>query len=158
MPTQTNDEIEIQIEQENNYTKRLEEAFERIMEGCRDVPQFKTDIESLRERLINICNFANRASSDRYLKNAQPEVILANLITQILSEADKIDELKPANTSDDDGIKQEDFFEVLAGTKELKLDEALSGFEFFDNNPYRIKAERKLAKLKSKKDKKTSCL
>jgi len=102
---------------QNDYTKRLEDAFRRIMDNYGDAPQstqFKSDIESLRERLINICNYANTASRERYLKGARAEVILANLITKILSEADKIDELKPlkpANT-DDGGIVQEDFFEI----------------------------------------------
>ena len=143
---------------ESNYTKRLEDAFKLIMEGYAGVvPQYKSDIESLRERLVNIREFANNASSARYLKNAQPEVILANLITQILSEADEMDKLKPVRTTTSAAIearKTKDFLEVLAGSKELKLDEALSGFEFFDNNPYRIKAEKQLAKIKAKKSKK----
>lgn len=146
----------MQETKDKDYTKRLEDAFKRIMEGYHDVvPQYKSDIESLRERLVNIKEFANRASSARYLKDAKPEVILANLITQILSEADEIDKLKPVRSTSAVGAKKaEDFFEVLAGTKELKLDEALSGFEFFDNNPFRIKAEKRLAKIKSKKSKK----
>jgi len=142
---------------ERDYTKRLEDAFKRIMTGYAGVvPQYKSDIESLRERLINIREFANRASSVRYLKDAKPEVILANLITQILSEADEMDKLKPVRPvcSAADEKKAEDFFEVLAGSRELKLDEALSGFEFFDNNPYRVKAEKRLAKIESKKNKK----
>jgi len=141
-----------------DYTKRLEDAFTRIMQGYREVPQYKSDIESLRERLVNIRNFTNRASSARYLKDAQPEVILANLITQILSEADEINVLKPVRqTSQTAGDKAaKDFFEILAGSKELKLDEALSGFEFFDNNPYRIKAEKRLEKIKRKKGKKAN--
>jgi predicted RND superfamily exporter protein len=140
-----------------DYTKRLEDAFARIMTGYREVvPQYKSDIESLRERLVNIREFTNVASSARYLKNAQPEVILANLITQILSEADEMDKLKPVETARSfaEAKRAEDILEVLAGSKELKLDEALSGFEFFDNNPYRKKAEKRLAKIKSKKNKK----
>ena len=132
----------------NDYIGRLEEAFQRIMSGYREVvPQYKSDIESLKERLINIREFANVASKARYLKDAQPEIILANLITKILAESDEIDKLKPVRSM----CEETDFFEVLAGTKELKLDEALSGFEFFDNNPYRIKAEKRLAKMKAKK-------
>lgn len=147
----------MQETKDKDYTRRLEDAFKRIMEGYRDVvPQYKSDIESLRERLVNIKEFANRASSARYLKDAKPEVILANLITQILLEADEMDKLKPVRSASglSGSKKVEDFFEVLAGTKELKLDEALSGFEFFDNNPFRIKAEKRLAKIKSKKLKK----
>jgi len=144
-------------DKDRDYTKRLEEAFSRIMTGYREVvPQYKSDIESLRERLINIREFANRASSSRYLKDAQAEVILANLITQILTEADEMDKLKPVKpiNSAAEARRAENFLEVLAGTKELKLDEALSGFEFFDNNPYRMKAEKRLARIKSKKSKK----
>jgi ribosome-binding ATPase YchF (GTP1/OBG family) len=140
---------------DKDYTKRLEDAFKRIMSGYAEVvPQYKSDIESLRERLENIRDFTNKASSARYLKNAQPEVILANLITQILGEADEIDKLKPLQETKAGEMTKKDFFEVLAGSKELKLDEALSGFEFFDNNPYRKKAEKRLEKIKSKKGKK----
>ena len=139
-----------------DYTKRLEEAFTRIMTGYREVvPQYKSDIESLRERLINIREYANRASTARYMKDAQSEVILANLITKILAEADEMDKLKPVKpTSAAEARSAEDFLEELASSRELKLDEALSGFEFFDNNPYRMKAEKRLAKIKSKKSKK----
>ena len=143
---------------DKDYTKRLEDAFKRIMQGYGNVvPQYKSDIESLRERLVNIRDFANRASSARYLKDAQPEVILANLITQILSEADEMDKLKPVKPASPaiGDRRAKDFFEVLAGSKELQLDEALSGFEFFDNNPFRIKAEKRLARIKSKKGKKS---
>jgi len=144
-------------EENNLYTKRLEEAFTRIMTGYREVvPQYKSDIESLRERLVNIREFANRASSARYLKDAKPEVLLANLIAQVLAEADEMDKLKPVGSAKvlEEARKAENFLEVLAGSKELELDEALSGFEFFDNNPYRMKAEKRLAKIKSKKSKK----
>jgi len=146
-----------EVTKDKDYTKRLEEAFARIMTGYREVvPQYKSDIESLRERLINIRNFANRASAARYLKDANSEFILANLITQILQEADEIDKLKPVKpmNATEEARRTENFLEVLAGSKELKLDEALSGFEFFDNNPYRVKAEKRLAKIKSKKNKK----
>jgi len=123
-----------------DYTKRLEDAFSAIMRGYREVvPQYK----SLHERLHNIREFANYASRARYLKNAQPEAILANLIMQILSESDETVKDLPRH--------EQDFFEILAGTKELKLEEALSGFEFFDNNPYRINAEKRLEKIKGKR-------
>lgn len=136
-----------------DYTKRLEDAFKRIMTGYGEVvPQYKSDIESLRERLINIREYANLASSARYLKDAQPEVILANLITKILAEADEMNKLKPVMPLKSTAKKTDDFFEVLATSRELQLDEALSGFEFFDNNPYRVKAEKKLEKIKQKKN------
>jgi len=143
-----------EVTKDKDYTKRLEDAFKRIMTGYGVVvPQYKSDIESLRERLLNVREYANRASSARYLKDAQPEVILANLITKILAEADEIDKLKPVTASRSTAQKTDDFFEVLATSRELQLDEALSGFEFFDNNPYRIKAEKKLEKIKQKKNK-----
>lgn len=147
----------MQETKDKDYTKRLEDAFKRIMEGYHVVPQYKSDIESLRERLVNIRDFANRASSARYLKDAKPEVILANLITQVLSEADEMDKPKPVRQTRlyDSAKKAEDFFEVLAGSKELELDQALSGFEFFDNNPYRVKAEKRLEKLKKSKNRKS---
>jgi len=132
-----------------NNKEKLEHVRRNLSEMTRDLPQYKTEIESLRERLLNIRENANRASEARYLKDAEPEVLLANLITQVLDETSDMEKLKPVIAVPG----QNDFFEILAGSKELKLDEALEGFDFFDNNPYKDRAEKKLAKIHAKKEK-----
>jgi uncharacterized coiled-coil protein SlyX len=139
-----------------NVKRNVTELASDLNEYSQVVPQYKSEIESLRERLTNIQEFANTASSARYLQGAQPEVLLANLIAQILTESSAMSELKPvepAVSAHASGISGDDFFEILAGSKELKLDEALSGFDFFDNNPYKSKAEKRLKKIEAKRAK-----
>ena len=163
------------------YIKRLDDDFQKILgkseerletvkrnitslavelnEYSQVVPQYKSEIESLRERLDNIRNWANKTSEQRYLKEKDTEILLANLITQVLGETDNISELKlvdpPKHDNSASGklLQGEDFFEILATNREMKLDEALSGFDFFDNNPLRQKAEKKLKRIEAKKRK-----
>ena len=145
------------------YIRRLEDDFRAILENnaqklehtranlkqvTQVVPQFKSEIESLRERLENIRDCANQTSESRYLDGAKPEVLLANLITTVLDETAEMEKLKPVIEE----VADDDFFEILAGSKELKLAEALQGFEFYDNNPYKAKAEKKLVKIKEKRE------
>jgi len=116
------------------------------------IPKYKSEIESLRERLFNVRGWSEAASKIRYLKNTDVDAILANLIAQILLETDNLDELKlvepeePAKPVDGEG-----FFEVLASCKNVKLEDALQGFDFYDNNPYKKTAMKKLAKIEKKK-------
>jgi len=156
------------FESQNDYLKRLEEDFQRIkknfaavnwqeqgreqvqeQEQIREIPQRNAEIESYKKRFSALRKCANRTSSARYLKGAQSEVLLANLITQVLAVTDDSRDVEFSEANNHDP----DFFEVLASTKELKLDKALEGFEFFDNNPFKTKAERKLAKIQAKKEK-----
>ena len=131
-----------------NNTDKLEHVQRNLSEITQSVPEYKSEIESLRERLLNIRDSANKTSEARYLKDADTEVLLANLIMQILDETGDIEKLKPVISVPG----QNDFFEILAGSKELKLDEALEGFDFFDNNPLREKAEKRLAKIQARKE------
>jgi hypothetical protein len=143
-----------QGEKLDTIKKNINELTVELNEYATAVPQFKSEIDSLRERLYNIMGYANRASEQRYLQDAQSEVILAHLIMQILDETADIDELKPLVSDLESGLLNgDDFFDILANNKELKLDEALSGFDFFDNNPFRQSAERRLAKIERKKNK-----
>ena len=148
------------------YIKRLEDDFQAIIKSnseklaytkqnlkeiTQTVPQYKSEIESLRERLSNLRDCANRASEARYLKDAQAEVLLANLIAKVLTESADLEKLKPVIAEEG----EDDFLQILASTKELKLGDALEGFDFFDNNPYKTKAEKKLEKIKTKKEKRS---
>ena len=165
------------------YIRRLDDDFQKILgkseerlenvkhniaaltvelnEYSQVVPQYKSEIESLRERLYNIRKWANNASEARYLKQ-DVDAILASLITQTLAETDKLEELKPLGADAVSGspdvrpLVADDFFEVLATNKNLKLDEALSGFDFFDNNPFRQKAEKRLKKMEAKRNKRAN--
>jgi len=142
------------------HTERLENVKRNITELAVEIgqythiviPKYKSEIESLRERLFNIRSWAEAASKIRYMKNTDIDAILANLIAQVLLETDNLDELKlvepeePTKTVDGEG-----FFEVLASCQNVKLEDALSGFDFYDNNPYKISAEKKLAKIEKKK-------
>jgi len=146
-------ELRTEIQGLNLELKQYDEVF----------PEFKSEIESLRERLQNIRQYANSASEARYLASNDPEIILANLIMQTLEESSNLEALKPIKTpkkkkrasteGNPDEISDVDFFELLASSKELKLDEALAGFEFFDNNPFKKNAEKKLQKIDKKKRK-----
>ena len=143
-----------------SHTDRLENVKHNIAELATElnqysqvVPQYKSEIESLRERLENIRGWAAEASKARYEKTDK-EAGLANFITQILSESDKLDQLKPVDPPIVKPIDVEDFFEILASSRDVKLEEALAGFDFFDDNPYKAEAEKRLAKIKRKRDKK----
>jgi len=143
--------------------EEVRELSKELNEYDQVFPEFKSEFESLRERLQNIRQFANQASECRYLATNDPEIILANLIMQTLEESSNIEKLKPIKspkrgkrgTATEEEETQEttdiDFFELLATSKELKLDEALEGFEFFDNNPFKKGAEKKLKKIDKKK-------
>ena len=100
------------------------------------IPQSNPDQISL------IKEFVGEASRARYLNTADPEAILANLIAQLLSAL---------NPQHDCTKNQKDFLSVLATQETAPLDSSLKGFEFYENNPYRTKAEKRLAKLKKKR-------
>lgn len=92
--------------------------------------------------LGRIQGFVNRASEARYLATQSAEVILATLIMQVMAEL--------SGNTDATGPE---FFDNLAYAKDLTLEKALVGFEFFDNNPLKKKAEKRLAKLMKKRKK-----
>ena len=96
--------------------------------------------KSIDERIENIRRYTNQASQARYLGTQDPEVILANLIMQILEETECVGgNGEHANFLD----------EILCSPR--KLEEVMPGFEFYDNNPYREKAEKRLEKLRRKR-------
>jgi len=117
------------------------------------IPQYKSENESLRERLLNIRSWAEVASKIRYMPDTDADAVLANLITQILIETDKLDELKPIVKEPDIKAVSDELFQMLSNSRNVELDEALSGFDFYDNNPLKKSAEKKIAKIKKKKGK-----
>jgi len=159
----------------DHYIKRLDADFQAILKSHNDslenvkrnisniarevavytqeIPQYKNAIDSMRERLVNIRGWAEAASKARYFPGTDTEAVLANFITQVLLESDRIDELKPVIAVKAPVMDSDEFFEALSTTRDLTLEEAFEGFDFYDNNPYKQTAERTLAKLNKKRNK-----
>jgi hypothetical protein len=71
--------------------------------------------------------------------------LLANLIDSVLRILN----------GDGDTVKDdENFFELLNKERAVRLDDALTDFDFYNDNPYKDKAERYLAKIEAKKNRK----
>ena len=140
---------------ENRYLKRFEAEFHRILDEINMystvIPQYKTENESLRERIANIRGWAEAASKIRYMPHTDADAVLANLITQVLIESDKLDELKPVEQKVPDLRVSDELFQMLSKSRNVKMDEAFEGFDFFDNNPYKKAAEKKIAKIQRRK-------
>jgi hypothetical protein len=98
----------------------------------------KNDNE-LAEKLNKIKSLAVEISAERYSPNYNPEICLANLLNYILS-------------ADDQDLKN-DFFQLLDQDHNLNLDQALTDFDFYMNNPYKKKAEKILSKIEARKNK-----
>ena len=91
------------------------------------------------DKLTKIEALATEISAERYSPNYNPEICLANLLNYILS----------AENQD----MQNDFFQLLNQDHNLDLDQALTDFDFYLDNPYKKKAEKMLSKLEARKNK-----
>jgi hypothetical protein len=146
---------------ENRYLKRFEAEFNKILGEISmlsaSLPQYKTENESLRERICNIRGWAEAASKIRYMKKTDHEAVLANLITHILQESDDLDKLKPI-TPPQVEIKStsDELFKLLAQSRNVSMDEAFKGFDFYDNNPYDVYIGNGSVKVRKKRRKKCS--
>ena len=141
---------------ENTFLTRFEAEFRKIMDEINTyssvIPQYKTENESLRERIDNIRAWAEAASKLRYLPDSDPDAVLANLITHILAESDNLSELKPVTAPTKKELKDasNELFQMLSNGRKVELNEAFEGFDFFEQNPYKKAAEKKIAKCKRK--------
>jgi len=148
---------EIKSDLENKYLRRFEIEFRAIVDEINTLsnalPQYKDENASLRERIDNIRCWTNVASKKRYNKDADPDAILANLITHVLTETDNVDALKPTIKEPDTKIISDDLFKMLSHSQNINLEEAMRGFDFYDNNPYKTKAEKRIAKIKKRNKK-----
>lgn len=117
------------------------------------IPHYKSENESLRERLTNIRHWAEMASKLRYKGDADADAVCANLITQILTETDKLNELKPVEKAKDITDVSDELFQILQQSHAVEMEEALKGFDFYEENPYRKTAEKKIAKMEKKRKK-----
>jgi organic radical activating enzyme len=106
-----------------------------------DIAAESDKVTELQNKLDKIRAAAARLSTERYINGNSPEILLANLIDIILCEMD--------------GTENEgnDFFELLNKERTVGLDDALTEFDFYKNNPYKTKAEKILTKIESKKNK-----
>ena len=105
---------------------------------------------ALQEQIDSITAATDVASKERYLTSNDHEAILARLIMQIYAATNKFDQV--ANESDEVFQKSESFFEILTNSKETDLEKIFDGFEFYENNPYREIAEKRLAKIYKKRN------
>ncbi|MDR0975765.1 MAG: hypothetical protein LBM01_02285 [Christensenellaceae bacterium] len=118
------------------FAEKPQNALEKIVENSADKSQITAET-----RLANIYATAVEASRKRYLKQGDTEALLANLIATVLKEAGGASE----------GEEAFDILQELASLEKVSLDETLAGFEFYDKNPYKKKAEKRLARLRKKK-------
>jgi len=152
-------EAETDFRHEDEYLKRFEDEFRRIRDEISlysvVIPQYKNENESLRERLKNIREWVENASKMRYLPSyeSDTEAVLASLITNILIETDNLDELKPIIQKPQEITETDRLFQLIGHRNNIEMDEAFSGFDFFENNPYKKAAEKKIAKYQKRKKK-----
>jgi len=127
------------------FIRRFDEDFTAIMTKkspeSKIIQMAQVPLHEILQRQIDkIREYTNEASRERYLAKNDSEVILSNLIMQILME-----------TEQKFGADMGDFFDELTSSSDAELDEILTGFEFYDNNPYRELAEKRLEKIKRKR-------
>jgi len=140
----------------DRYLRRFEQEFRNIMNEVSTytaiIPQYKSENDSLRERLENIRGWIEAASKMRYLPGTDADAVLANLITNVMPECNAIEELKPVVPKEPD-IKSasDELFSMLVNSRGVDMDEAFEGFDFFENNPHRKAAEKKIAKMNKRK-------
>jgi hypothetical protein len=95
------------------------------------------------EKLQRIAEVTNRISAERFGDKPQFDILLADLIDEIL---------RILNDSECDGGSGDSIFSLLNKERSVKLEDALMEFDFFQNNPYKDKAERYLAKIEARKN------
>jgi hypothetical protein len=125
---------EIKSDLEQKYLKRFEIEFRSIIDEITTlssaIPQFKDENAMLRDRINNIKKIC--------LGVDNPD----ETILKIFRETKNI--VKPTQNTELD--------KILSQTP-VDLDEAMRGFDFYDNNPYKSKAEKKIAKIKKRNKK-----
>ena len=98
-----------------------------------------SDEASASQKLKEIEALATKISSERYNSNYNPEICLANLLNYILSSENQ--------------DMENDFFQLLNQENSSDLDQVLTDFDFYLDNPYKKKAEKILSKIEARKNK-----
>lgn len=100
---------------------------------------FSNENQEAVDKLNKIEALATKISAERYNVNYNPEISLANLLNFILS----------AENQD----MKNDFFQLLNQDNNTNLDQVLTDFDFYLDNPYKKKAEKILSKIEARKNK-----
>ncbi len=100
---------------------------------------FSNENQDAVDKLNKIEALATKISAERYNVNYNPEISLANLLNFILS----------AENQD----MKNDFFQLLNQDNNTNLDQVLTDFDFYLDNPYKKKAEKILSKIEARKNK-----
>ena len=100
---------------------------------------FSNENQNAVDKLNKIEALATKISAERYNVNYNPEISLANLLNFILS----------AENQD----MKNDFFQLLNQDNNTNLDQVLTDFDFYLDNPYKKKAEKILSKIEARKNK-----
>jgi len=98
-----------------------------------------SDEVSASQKLKEIEALATKISSERYSSNYNPEICLANLLNYILSSENQ--------------DMENDFFQLLNQENSSDLDQVLTDFDFYLDNPYKKKEEKILSKIEARKNK-----
>ena len=128
---------------------QFDESFAAILKQTVTV---KTEVfesrnhKDVQERLDKILEATNQASRERYL-NSDHEAILARLIMTIYGTEKELP--VPAV----EYHKSDSFFEILTNSRKDEVEEVFSHFDFYNQNPYREIAQRRLDKIKKRRDK-----
>jgi hypothetical protein len=128
--------------QEDKYLKRFETEFQTIFN---EISMFSNKV--LREHLANIRGWAEAAENIRAMQDADVGAVLDNLIAQIKIETDKIGDARQVAAE-----KKDELTQLLSKARNVEITEAFEGFDFYDNNPLKRKAEKKIAKLERKRN------
>ena len=134
----------------NPILSQFDESFAAILKQTVTV---KTEVfqnrshKEVQERLDKILEATNLASRERYL-NSDHEAILARLIMSIYGT-----EENAAQPDTEEYHKSESFFEILTNARKDEVEEVFSAFDFYNQNPYREIAQRRLDKIKKRRDK-----
>jgi hypothetical protein len=130
----------LQISRTPAETDDIDDALNETNEAL----QFFMNTDTQRQ-IDEIRDLTNRISAERFKEHANIDILLATLIDSILQILNGGGEIPNGGGGN--------FFELLNRERTVKLDDALTDFDFFNNNPYKDKAERRLAKIEAKKNK-----
>ena len=115
-----------------------EQQVEEVIETIQVIDNTTAE-NSASQKLTQIEELATKISAERYNPTYNPEICLANLLNYILSSENQ--------------DMQNDFFQLLNQDSNSNLDQVLTDFDFYLDNPYKKKAEKILSKIEARKNK-----
>ena len=112
-----------------------EQQVEEVIETIQVIDNTTAE-NSASQKLTQIEELATKISAERYNPNYNPEICLANLLNYILSSENQ--------------DMQNDFFQLLNQDSNSNLDQVLTDFDFYLDNPFKKKAEKILSKIEKR--------